>query len=102
MTSLLIPGAERAGRVRSAQQRHHANAVAIWQGGEPFGAIVRRHAREALGLVGAYVMTCSLPEAEVPGIVQGSSIVIDQVPYAIAEPPQPDESGWLLLSLEEV
>jgi len=61
MTFLLIPGAERAGRVRSAQQRHHANAVAVWQGGEPFGVILRRGPREALGMVGAYVLACRLP-----------------------------------------
>ena len=92
MTFLLIPGAERAGRVRSAQQRHHANAVAVWQGGEPFGVILRRGPREALGMVGAYVLACRLPADMVPGI--------DQVTYRIAEPPQPDESGWLLLQLE--
>ncbi len=36
----------------------------------------------------------------VPGIAQGEPIDIDQVTYRIAEPPQPDESGWLLLQLE--
>ena len=99
MTFLLIPGAERAGRVRSAQQRHHANAVAVWQGGEPFGVILRGP-REALGMVGAYVLACRLPADMVPGIAQGEPIEIDQVNYRIAEPPQPDESGWLLLQLE--
>ncbi len=100
MTFLLIPGAERAGRVRSAQQRHHANAVAVWQGGDPFGVILRRGPREALGMVGAYVLACRLPADMVPGVAQGEPIEIDQVAYRIAEPPQPDESGWLLLQLE--
>lgn len=101
MTSLLIPGAERAARVRDAQVRSHANAVAQWGGGEPFAVILRRGPREAMGVVTGYAITCRVPADQVPGIAQRAVLVIDGQGYAVAEPPEPDDSGWLVLQLQE-
>lgn len=101
MTTIMTPGAERAARVREAQVRNHANAVAQWDDGEPFAVILRRGPREAMGMVTGYAITCRVPADRVPGIGHRAALVIDGLRYEVSEPPEPDDSGWLVLQLQE-
>ena len=99
---MLAPFADRAARVRGAQIRHCANAVASFAGAEPFGVIFRRASHESLDLVGGYAPSCSLYLASAPGLEQGSVLQIDGIAYAVAGPVEPDSSGWATLQLRTV
>ncbi len=99
---MLAPFADRAARVRGAQIRHCANALASHAGGEPFGVIFRRPAQESLDVLGGYAPACSLELASVPGLEQGSVLHIDGVEYQVAGPVEPDSSGWVTLQLRTV
>lgn len=99
MLSNQTPGGERAARVRDAQLRAHANALATWRGGEPFGVIFVLGSRGAFGEVATGSIACSLSLAFTPGLDQGDELVIDGARYEVAEPVQPDASGWVALQL---
>lgn len=99
---LLSPFADRAARVRGAQIRHCANAVASYAGGDPFGVILRRAPHDSLGVIGGSSPACSLELASAPNLEQGSVLHIDGVAYAVADPIEPDSSGWVTLQLRTV
>lgn len=99
MLSNQTPGGERAARVRDAQLRAHANALATWRGGEPFGVIFVLGSRGAFGEVATGSIACSLSLACTPGLDQGDELVIDGARYEVAAPVQPDAVGWAVLQL---
>lgn len=97
------PFARIAQRIGATVERRLANAVATWQGGDPFGVLFERRALGVLGdAVGGHAVSCGLQLFHVPGICQGAILEIDGVAWRVAEPVQPDESGWATLSLGEV
>ena len=97
--SMLAPFADRASRVRSAQVRHCANAVASHAGGEPFGVIFRQVPHESLGVIGGVEPSCSFELACAPGLEQDDVLHINGTAYAVASPVEPDSSGWVTLQL---
>jgi len=99
---MLAPFADRAARVRGAQIRHCANAVASHAGGEPFGVIFRRAPHDSLDVIGGSMSTCSLELASVPDLEQDGVLHINGVAYTVANPIEPDSSGWVTLQLRTV
>jgi hypothetical protein len=95
--SLLTAAADRHARVRSALERHHANAVAVYQGGEPFGVLLGREGIEPFGgqAVNTAALTASFSLAHAPGLVEGGELVLGGVVHLVSGPVQPDESGWV-------
>lgn len=99
---MLAPFADRAARVRGAQIRHCANAVASLGGGEPFGVIFRRAPHDSMDVIGGSASTCSLELSSAPGLEQGDVLQIDGVAYTVVSPIEPDGSGWVTLQLRTV
>lgn len=95
----LAPFAQVEALVNTGVQSVLANAVATWQGSEPFGVIFAKGQHSAFGDVAAGVISCSLPLACAPGLAQGDELVIDGARYEVASPVQPDASGWVALQL---
>ncbi|MDR2325493.1 MAG: hypothetical protein LBE51_08860 [Acidovorax sp.] len=98
----LAPFAQVEALVNTGVQSVLANAVATWQGCEPFGVIFARGQHEAFGEVATGAIVCSLPLVCVPGLAQGDELVVDGVPYEVAAPVQPDASGWAALQLRKL
>ncbi|MCW5648354.1 MAG: hypothetical protein KIS62_01275 [Ramlibacter sp.] len=72
-----------------------ANAIATWQGGEPFAVIFERAPMAVLGEVMGAGPRLSVDAALLPGVAQGSVISIDGTDFEIVGAIEPDESGWL-------
>lgn len=88
---------DRAQRVRSAAERHHANATATWGGSaQAFGVIFRREGGTYMGDVAAVpVYTVSMCVANAPGIAEGSTqLRINGQPVRVSGAVEPDASGW--------
>ena len=100
--SMLAPFADRAARVRSAQVRHCANAVASHAGGVPFGVVFRQAPHESLGVIGGAESSCSFELASAPGLEQDDVLHINGTAYAVASPVEADSSGWVKLQLRTV
>lgn len=98
----LNPFAASLQRLNAAAQRRLANAVAVWRGGEPFGVMLDQGEGEAFGDVAVGSIVCNLPLVSAPGIAQGDELVIDGARYEVAEPVQPDVSGWVALQLRKL
>lgn len=98
----LAPFAQVEALVNTGVQSVLANAVATWQGGQPFGVIFAQGQRESFGEVATGAITCSLPLSSAPGLAQGGELVIDGVAYEVAAPVQPDASGWAALQLRKL
>ncbi|MFD2755676.1 hypothetical protein ACFSW6_16500 [Comamonas terrae] len=99
------PGAERSARVRGAVTRHLSNAVATWQGGEPFGVIFTRvDGKEWMpgAPISAERCTVSLSVLLCHGIEEGvEGLSINGIAYCIASPVLPDSSGWAKFDVVE-
>ena len=96
------PFARIEARVNEVVSRRLSNAIAVFNGGEPFRVIFDREQHEALDSIGVYVSTCSLCLASAPGLEQDSVLRIDGVAYTVASPIEPDSSGWATLQLRTV
>lgn len=100
--SVLMPQAldhtGRMQRVRSALERHHANATATWQGaGHAFGVVFKRGQDEGYlpEAVTAVAHTVSMCVVNAPGIAEGSQgLCINNQPCRVTGPVVPDASGW--------
>ena len=99
--SLLTAAADRHARVRSALERHHANMAATYEGGEPFGVLLGREGVEPFGAqaASAAAITASFSVAHTPGLVEGSELVLGGVVHLVSGLVQPDESGWVTVSV---
>jgi hypothetical protein len=96
----LAPFAALQARANRAVLSRLANATATYLGGQPFGVLFERTPAEPFGeVVEASARTCSLDEAMVPGIEQGSVLVIDGAAYRVSSGAEPDETGWLQLQV---
>lgn len=95
---LLAP--DRHARINRAVERSHANAVAVHQGGEPFGVLFDRAASDPFGAaVDTAAITVAYCIANTPGIKEGSELVIDGLAHIVTGPVQPDAGGWVVLSV---
>jgi hypothetical protein len=102
MTQNLAPFAAVGALINQGVSRHLANALCVFNSGEPFGVIFDRAPKDALGIVGGYAPTCSFSLSNAPGLEQGGQLQIDGVAYEVVEPVEPDASGWVTLQLREV
>lgn len=93
------PFARIEARINETVSRRLSNAMAVFNGGEPFRLIFDRAAHESLDSIGGYAPSCSLYLASAPGLEQGSVMHIDGVEYLVAGPVEPDSSGWVTLQL---
>lgn len=96
------PFARIQARVNEAVSRRLSNAIAVFDGGEPFRVIFDREQHESLDSIGGYATTCSLYLASAPGLEQDSVLHIDGVAYTVTSPIEPDSSGWVTLQLRTV
>ena len=76
-------------RLNSAVERALSDTVGVFQGGEPFGAQAASSA----------AITASFSVAHTPGLVEGSELVLGGVVHLVSGPVQPDESGWVTVSV---
>lgn len=77
-----------------------SNAIASYQGGEPFGVILDSTPTEQFGeTVDAAARTCGFDGAHAPGIEAGHILVIDGADYRVSGGTVPDETGWLQLQV---
>lgn len=96
----LAPFAALESRVNRAVQSRLANAVAVYQGGEPFGVLFDRAASDPFGgAVDAAALTVAYCVANTPGIQEGRELLIDGAAHTVTGQVQPDAGGWVVLSV---
>lgn len=96
----LAPFAALELRINSVVQQHLANAVAVYQDGEPFGVLFDRAASDPFGsAVDAAALTVAYCVANTPGIQEGSELAINGVAHTVTGQVQPDAGGWVVLSV---
>lgn len=102
----LAPFANLEARVNRAVEGRLSNATAVYNGGEPFGVLLDREQTDAFGgggmVVDAPSLAVSFDTAHTPGLAEGSELVVNGVPYRIAQGVQPDASGWVTVAVFEV
>ena len=88
-------------RLNSAVERALADTVGVFQGGEPFGVLLGREGVEPFGAqaVNTAALTASFSVAHAPGLVEGSELVLGGVVHLVSGQVQPDESGWVTVSV---
>jgi len=75
-----------------------SNAVALYQGGQPFGVIFERTPADPFsGAVDASARTCGFDAALAPGIAEGHELVISGTVFRVSGGTEPDETGWVQL-----
>lgn len=85
----------------SAQARH-ANVLCSVDGGQAFAAIYRHKPKDALDIYGGYAPTLGFALACAPAVGQGSMVHVQgQGHFEVAQPIEPDATGWVLLQLRE-
>lgn len=86
--------------VREAVSLHLANAMAVYQGGEPFGVSLKVSGANPFdGALDATGYSCSFSLSHAPGLAKADELVIDGVIYIVSGPVQPDSSGWVRVPL---
>jgi len=87
----------------TAVERHHANAQATYQGGAPFGVLLRRGQSaifEGLGeTADASALTCGLALHHCQGLKEGSTLEINGVPHRVCTAVQANASGWATVGI---
>lgn len=88
-------------RVNRAVSQHLSNAVAVYQGGEPFGVLFDRAGADPMGAgeFDAASHSCSFCIANAPGLCEGAELEIDGIAYRVAGGVQPDAGGWVSVSI---
>lgn len=95
---LLAP--DRQARINGAVERAHANAIATYQGGEPFGVLFDRTASDPYGqAVDVAALSVGYCVVNTPGVHEGSELTIDGVVHVVTGQVQPDAGGWVNLSV---
>lgn len=98
----LAPFATMEQRLNAAVTRHLANAVAVYQGGAPFGVQFFRESVTPFGdAVDAVRMNAGFEHQYAPGITRGSVLVIDGVSHTVDTAAEPDASGWVVVGLHQ-
>lgn len=100
MSELLAPFAERAARVNAVVQRHLANALATFNGGQPFPVLFDRQGTQPFGeAVDAVSARAGFELRHAPGLVRGSVLVIGGASYRLDSDAEPDATGWVEVSM---
>ena len=88
-------------RLNSAVERALSDTVGVFQGGEPFGVLLGREGVAPFGAQAASsaAITASFSVAHTPGLVEGSELVLGGVVHLVSGLVQPDESGWVTVSV---
>lgn len=96
----LAPFAALESRINSAVVRGLANAVAVHEGGEPFGVLFDSAPTDEFGgAVDTAARTCEFEAARAPGIAEGGTLTVNGVAYTVASSTEPDESGWVRITI---
>lgn len=97
----IAPFAALESRVNRAVSQRLANAVAVYQGGVPFGVLFDRAGADPMGAgeFDAASHSCSFCIANAPGLCEGAELDIDGVTYRVAGGVQPDAGGWVSVSI---
>ncbi len=97
---LLNPFAAVEQSINAGVQAMLANAVAVYEGGAPFGVLFDAAPTDEFGgAVDSATRTCEFEAARAPGIAEGSTLTVGGVAYTVASSTEPDESGWLRITL---
>lgn len=100
MSALLAPFAERGARINAAVQRHLANALATFNGGQPFPVLFDRQGTQPFGeAVDAVSARAGFELRHAPGLVRGSVLVIGGASYRLDSDAEPDATGWVEVSM---
>lgn len=88
-------------RLNGAMERALADTVGVYQGGESFGVLLGREGIEPFGAqaVNTAALTASFSLAHALGLVEGGELVLGGVVHLVSGPVQPDESGWVTVSV---
>lgn len=89
-------------RLNGAVEVHLSNAIAEFGGGVPFGVdFGRAQAADPFGgvAVDAADFRAAFDAARAPGLIEGSVLTVDGEDYRVVGGVQPDQSGWLSVSL---
>ena len=86
--------------INAGVQAMLANAIATYQGGEPFGVLLDRAASDPFGgAVDAAALSVAYCIANTTGIQEGSELVINGAAHTVTGQVQPDAGGWVVLSV---
>ena len=72
-----------------------ANALATFNGGEPFAVLFERVPVEVMGEITGYAPRVSLEASYATGLAQGAQLTISGTAYSVTGNVEPDESGWI-------
>lgn len=95
------PFAAVAQMVNDATERTVANALATFEGSEPFPVVFDQASANPLGLVEAAGLSAGFQLKHAPGLRHGNVLHIDRKPYTVAGGLEPDSSGWVEVQLRE-
>lgn len=93
--------ADRERRVNRAVVRHHANALAVFNGGEPFPVVFSSSATVFDGMAETAVPVASFDIANAPGLVMDAQLLIADEPWFVAGGVTPDAAGWVTVRLSK-
>lgn len=87
--------------INASVQTMLANAVAVYQGGTPFGVLFDRAGADPMGAgeFDAASHSCGFCIANAPGLCEGAELEIDGIAYRVAGGVQPDAGGWVSVSI---
>ncbi|MGP1684659.1 MAG: head-tail joining protein [Giesbergeria sp.] len=95
---LLAP--DRQARINGATLRAHANAEAVYLGGDPFGVLFDRTAADPFsGAADTASLSVAYCIANTPGIAEGAELTIGGAAHIVTGQVQPDAGGWVVLAV---
>ena len=98
----LAPFADRESRVNGAVERHLSNAVAVYEGGEPFGVHFAREPASFERMVEASASpTAAFDIAHTPGLAIDKRLEVGGLLYVVVGGVVPDASGWVTVQLDK-
>lgn len=98
------PFAAREARLNSAVERHISNVEVVFDGGQAFGAVLRRVPANPFGgeAVDAAELELGFIASRAPGLIEGAELMVGGVLHRVTGDVQPDETGWLNVSVYPV
>lgn len=89
-------------RLNRAVGVHLSNAMAVVGNGDAFPVEFTRSTAPdpfGTGAVDSPAHTLEFDADMAPGLAQGHTVEVDGVPYEVSSGVQPDQSGWLIVSV---
>lgn len=100
MASALAPFADIEAMVNQATASALANALATFNGGQPFPVLFDRQGTQPFGeAVDAVSARAGFELRHAPGLVRGSVLVIGGASYRLDSDAEPDATGWVEVSM---